>query len=32
MKKCEFINDFNEFINLVDSAHAGGGTRLFDSM
>ena len=32
MKKCEFINDFNEFRNLVYIVHADGGSLLFDSM
>jgi ubiquitin-conjugating enzyme E2 D/E len=29
---CDFINDFNYFIKLVDSANASGSTRLYDCM
>ncbi len=28
--KCDFTNDFNMFIKLVDGAYTGGGTRCRD--
>lgn len=31
-QKCQFINDFNLFIKLVDSANPGGQTKLYDSL
>jgi hypothetical protein len=30
--KCEFTNDFNMFIRLVDGANPGGGTKCFDAV
>jgi len=30
--QCDFTDDFNMFINLVDGANAGGGTRCFDAL
>jgi len=31
-KKCDFIDNYTEFIKLVDSANPGGGTKLFDTL
>lgn len=31
-KKCEFTDDFNFFIKLVDDANPGGGTKLFNCL
>lgn len=30
--KCDFINDFNTFIQLVDNVNTGGSTRLYDAL
>jgi ubiquitin-conjugating enzyme E2 D/E len=30
--KCDFMNDFNKFILLVDGADAGGSTRCYDAI
>lgn len=30
--KCEFTNDFNNFIKLVDDASPGSGTRCYDAI
>ncbi|CAD8063375.1 unnamed protein product [Paramecium primaurelia] len=30
--KCEFTNDFNTFIKLVDDASPGGGTKCYDAI
>ena len=31
-KLCDFNNNFNKFINLVDSCDPGGSTKLYDCM
>lgn len=30
--KCEFTNDFNKFIKLVDDASPGTGTKCYDAI
>lgn len=29
---CDFTDDFNMFIRLVDGANAGGGTKCYDAV
>lgn len=30
--KCDFTNDFNKFIQLVDGANPGGSTKCYDAI
>jgi len=30
--KCDFTEDFNTFIKLVDNANPGGGTKCYDAV
>ncbi len=30
--KCDFTDDFNMFIKLVDGANPGGGTKCYDAL
>ncbi len=32
VKKCDFIDNFNKFIQLVDSCNPHGSTKLYDAL